>query len=76
MRICLCCGYKTLNDPTAGNYEVCPVCSWEDDLVQSKDPDFEGGANKISLKKAQQNFLERGVDNPEYEKDLNWKPIE
>lgn len=26
---CLCCGYKTLD--TRGEYDICPVCFWEDD---------------------------------------------
>jgi hypothetical protein len=32
-----------------GNYEICAVCGWEDDPVQSADPDFAGGANSLSL---------------------------
>lgn len=27
---CLCCGYKTLSE--RGNYDICPVCFWEDEL--------------------------------------------
>lgn len=26
---CLCCGYQTLD--TRGEYDICPVCFWEDD---------------------------------------------
>ena len=26
---CLCCGYRTLD--TRGEYDICPVCFWEDD---------------------------------------------
>lgn len=26
---CLCCGYKTLE--SRGEYDICPVCFWEDD---------------------------------------------
>ena len=26
---CLCCGYRTLE--TRGEYDICPVCFWEDD---------------------------------------------
>jgi hypothetical protein len=40
-------GQKTITE--LGNYEICPVCEWEDDPVQSSDPDFSGGANTLSL---------------------------
>lgn len=44
---CPCCGNLTLSEP--GEYEICPVCQWEDDPVQGRDPDYAGGANKESL---------------------------
>jgi uncharacterized Zn finger protein (UPF0148 family) len=31
------------------DYDVCPVCEWENDGLQMKDPDFWGGANDLSL---------------------------
>ena len=31
------------------NFEICPVCGWEDDGVQNDDPAFWGGANTLSL---------------------------
>ena len=33
----------------ANSYEICPVCGWQDDLVQRNEPDYTGGANKLSL---------------------------
>ena len=36
------------------SYEICPVCGWEDDILQRESPDFEGGANKMSLRQAQE----------------------
>jgi len=54
---CLCCGYKTIEQ----EYDICPICFWENDLVQKDDPDFSGGANKLSLKEAQKNFKEFGA---------------
>jgi len=27
---CLCCGYRTLDE--RGEYDICPVCFWEDDV--------------------------------------------
>ncbi|MCL2061875.1 MAG: DUF4417 domain-containing protein [Firmicutes bacterium] len=29
-------------------HDICLVCRWEDDVVQNRRPDFEGGANYIS----------------------------
>ena len=42
---CTCCGYKTLEEPAGGTHEICELCDWEDDFVQTSDPDYEGGAN-------------------------------
>ena len=40
-------------------YEICPVCGWENDPVQRKDPDFAGGANELSLREARKAYLEK-----------------
>jgi hypothetical protein len=53
---CACCGYLTLSEEPPGTYEICPVCSWEDDLVQFQDPTYIGGANRVSLEEARANF--------------------
>lgn len=58
---CRCCGFKTLDERPVGTYEICPVCFWEDDNVQTEDPDFEGGANEPSLRQAQRNFIVFGA---------------
>lgn len=42
-----------------GEYEICDVCGWEDDPVQSADPDYVGGANKLSLKEARKEWSNR-----------------
>lgn len=52
---CPCC--KSLVLEESGEYEICPVCGWEDDPVQRKDPDFAGGANELSLNEARKAFL-------------------
>ncbi|MHC9084874.1 CPCC family cysteine-rich protein [Luteimonas sp. RIT-PG2_3] len=49
-----CCGERTLT--TTGGYESCDVCGWEDDHVQSSDPDYTGGANKLSLNQAKREW--------------------
>lgn len=51
---CPCCGFYTLE--SRGNYEICPVCFWEDDEVQESEPDMRGGANQASLNEARENF--------------------
>ena len=83
---CPCCGYKTLTQEAGGTYELCPICFWEDDRVQLDDPNYEGGANIVSLRQAQRNFLEfeaserqfvqkvRKPTNHEV-RDANWKLI-
>lgn len=30
-------------------HDICPICGWEDDIVQNRDTDFDGGANDMSL---------------------------
>ena len=46
---CPVCGKYTFQSGP-GSYEICPVCGWEDDKAQYKDPTLKGGANKLSLK--------------------------
>lgn len=83
---CPCCGYKTLEEEPPGTYDICEICYWEDDEVQFRDPDFEGGANEVSLKQAQQNFIEFGACDKDYLdvvrppnnfdiKDPDWRPL-
>ncbi len=55
--LCPCC--KSFQLDEVGGYEICPVCNWEDDPVQRKDPDFAGGANKVSLNQARKDFLKK-----------------
>jgi len=54
-RLCPCCGSKVVTTP--GEYEICDVCGWEDDPVQSADPNYAGGANKLSLNQARKEWL-------------------
>ncbi|WP_350339842.1 CPCC family cysteine-rich protein [Pararhizobium gei] len=41
-----------------GDYEICDVCNWEDDPVQSADVSYAGGANEISLIEARKIWKE------------------
>lgn len=80
---CPCCGFKTFSEPN-GIYEICLVCSWQDDGVMNDNPDYWGGANKVTLRQAQRNYIEFGASEKRfigklvrecYEKDPLWKPV-
>ena len=55
--ICPCCGRYIFEEK--GQFEICPVCGWEDDPVQRREPDLAGGANKLSLNEARKAWEER-----------------
>ena len=59
---CVCCGELTMDEQPPGTYQVCPVCGWEDDKVQFKNPDLAGGANELSLHQARERDLQ-GLHN-------------
>lgn len=60
---CPCCGFLTLSEPS-GNYDICPVCFWEDDPAQLAQPKFTGGANEVSLEQARLNYSKFGASSP------------
>jgi hypothetical protein len=53
---CPCCDDLTLQEPPPGTFAICRVCGWEDDRVQFRDPDYRGGANRVSLREARETF--------------------
>lgn len=68
---CYCCDYYTLEE--RGNYEICPVCFWEDDsgfeLDKVSGPNYmtlrEGRLNFLEFGACEKRFLEHVVKNPE-----------
>lgn len=72
---CSCCGYFTLSDEVGNTFQLCPVCYWEDDGVQLKDPAYEGGANRVSLNQAKRNFVKFGAIEERF-KDYVRLPLE
>jgi hypothetical protein len=60
---CPCCRYLTLDE--RGNYQICPVCFWEDDGQDEHDADrIRGGPNgSLSLTEARQNFASLGASS-------------
>jgi len=63
---CPCCRFKTLH--ARGQFEMCPVCFWEDEGQDDHDADeVRGGPNgSLSLTRARANFLKhkRSGDRP------------
>lgn len=53
IRLCACCGKGKVD-----SYEICDICGWQNDIVQNKDPDYKGGANKMSLNEAKIAYAE------------------
>ena len=54
--LCPCCEQGKVD---AGHeFDICPVCGWEDDNYQFAHPDYRGGANKMSLNEARQAYRE------------------
>ncbi|CAI3676883.1 Membrane protein [Clostridium neonatale] len=81
---CPCCGYITLE--SEHEYDICPICFWEDDWIQFEEVDLQDGANKVSLRQAQKNYIEFGACEKEmlchvrkptvYDiKDENWNVL-
>ena len=82
---CPCCGYLVFSEPP-GTYEICPVCDWEDDASQLRYARMAGGANRVSLLEAQQNFARFGTSEAsfghraqpradQYMKEKEWRPL-
>lgn len=63
---CLCCEYFTLKEPAGNTFQLCEVCYWEDDGVQSTIPGYEGGANRVSLHQAKINFRDFGASEERF----------
>ncbi len=86
MLTCPCCGYRTLDGPDYGCYDICELCGWEDDHVQLAHPMMGGGANKVCLLEAQQNFENLATADPDFparrkptsadRRDPAWRPFD
>ena len=67
---CVCCSFLTRFEPSNGDYDICPVCFWEDDPVQNDSPNIKGGANKVSLNQARINFKRYGAMEQRFVKNV------
>ena len=53
-QMCPVCGKHQFEEDD--NFEICPVCGWEDDGIQRDDPDYDGGANDLSLNQYREKY--------------------
>lgn len=60
---CPCCGYLTKDEPW--DFEICPVCFWQDDGQNDTNADESwGGANgSLSLAAARESFRRIGASS-------------
>ena len=54
---CAVCG-NSVTDEDCGH---CFTCGWDGDTVQENEPDYRGGANKISLNEAREKWAARSA---------------
>lgn len=80
---CPVCGFRTL--PNRYDWDVCPVCFWEDDVLETQG-DQDSSANHMPLSEAQANFILMGAAKPSVKKhvrsprpletrDPTWRPL-
>jgi hypothetical protein len=63
LHACRCCGYRTL--ARRAQYDVCPVCFWEDDGTSHEDGGA-AGPNHMTLGEARRTFEETGASSTEH----------
>lgn len=51
------------------DYDICPICGWENDGIQNANPNFKGGANPMSLNEAKAEFRETKCRLVKYKTD-------
>lgn len=51
------------------DYDICPVCFWENDSLQNNDPDCAGGANGLSLNEYRKAWEEGRIQVPHFDDD-------
>ena len=56
---CPCCDYLSL--PQNGNYNICPICFWEDDGISIDSENSYSGPNHMSIFEGRENFIKYGA---------------
>ena len=57
LKPCVCCGHRYIVE--YDNYDICPICNWQDESLQSKNPDYKGGPNGMSLNQAKEEWQKK-----------------
>jgi hypothetical protein len=57
LKQCQCCDHLTL--PNRGEYDICPVCFWEDDGTDQLD--VRSDTNHMTLRQGRENFSRIGA---------------
>ncbi len=55
--LCPVCGEYLFEE--YDSFYICPICGWEDDGFQESHPDYDGGANRLSLNQARQVYKKK-----------------
>ena len=59
-RKCKCCGKYTLDKNSI--YEMCSNCGWKSNPFQEENPNFDGGANKLSLNQYKKEYFNKKIN--------------
>ena len=71
---CPCCGYYT-HFEDCYFFEICEVCFWQYEEAAHDKPNINiGGANKVSLNKARENYKKYGASEVDYINNVR-KPL-
>ena len=60
LEACPCCCYLTL--PNRGNYDICPLCEWEDDGKSCDELDIYSSANHSTLSEYRKKFAAQKLE--------------
>jgi hypothetical protein len=81
---CFVCGHRTLEERC--DWEICPVCFWEDDVLVSTTDRSSPANHGMMVSEAQANYMQYGAvsrefianvrsPRPDEELDEGWAPL-
>ncbi|MEM8864440.1 MAG: CPCC family cysteine-rich protein [Planctomycetota bacterium] len=69
---CYVCGYYTLESRC--DWDVCPICFWEDDILADDGLYEHSPANHMTIAEAKKNYIALGAVSQEYVSKVR-KPV-